>query len=62
MELAPGTMLARLADARGFAFGVQWHPEYDWERDGLSRDIFVEFRAAAMGFAWERVGARIAAE
>ena len=60
-----GTVEAvRVEGARAFAYGVQWHPEYDWERDGLSRDLFVEFRAAAMGFARERVGVRerVAAE
>ena len=29
-----GTIEAvRVRDARGFALGVQWHPEYDWEQD-----------------------------
>ncbi|MGH7118398.1 MAG: gamma-glutamyl-gamma-aminobutyrate hydrolase family protein [Acetobacteraceae bacterium] len=32
--------------ARGFAYGVQWHPEYDFETDPLSRDIFAAFGAA----------------
>ena len=27
----------------GFVIGVQWHPEYDWERDDVSRQIFVTF-------------------
>jgi len=30
----------------GFAVGVQWHPEYDWERDEISRQIFVAFGEA----------------
>src|SRR5487761_1055577 len=30
----------RVADAAGFAVGVQWHPEYDFETDALSRRIF----------------------
>ena len=25
--------------------GVQWHPEYDWETDPVSRRIFEEFGA-----------------
>ncbi len=29
-----------------FAVGVQWHPEYDWERDTVSRRIFEVFGAA----------------
>jgi putative glutamine amidotransferase len=29
--------------ARGFAVGVQWHPEYDWTVDALSRRIFEQF-------------------
>jgi putative glutamine amidotransferase len=29
--------------ARGFAVGVQWHPEYDWPTDPLSRRIFAQF-------------------
>jgi putative glutamine amidotransferase len=29
--------------ARGFAVGVQWHPEYDWTTDSLSRRIFAQF-------------------
>lgn len=39
-----GTVEAvRVKNARGFAMGVQWHPEYDWERDALSRDLFEVF-------------------
>jgi putative glutamine amidotransferase len=29
--------------ARGYAVGVQWHPEYDWRQDALSRAIFSQF-------------------
>lgn len=32
--------------ASGFALGVQWHPEYDFEQDALSRAIFVAFGRA----------------
>ena len=28
---------------RGFAVGVQWHPEYDWTTDAVSRRIFAQF-------------------
>ena len=39
-----GTVEAvRVKNARGFAMGVQWHPEYDWERDSLSRTLFEVF-------------------
>ena len=42
-----GTIEAvRLANAAGFALGVQWHPEYDFERDALSRRIFEAFAEA----------------
>lgn len=27
----------------GFAVGIQWHPEYDWPEDSLSRRIFQQF-------------------
>ena len=48
-----GTIEAvRIADAPGFALGVQWHPEYDWESDPLSRAIFEAFGAAVA--AWSR--------
>lgn len=48
MAWAPdGTVEAvRVRDARGFAWGVQWHPEYDWERDAFSRRIFEAFGEA----------------
>jgi putative glutamine amidotransferase len=32
--------------AIGYAVGVQWHPEYDWHTDALSRAIFEQFGAA----------------
>jgi putative glutamine amidotransferase len=32
--------------APGFVVGVQWHPEYDWERDPVSRRIFEVFGQA----------------
>jgi putative glutamine amidotransferase len=61
-----GTVEAvRVCDARGFAKGVQWHPEYDWERDALSRAVFEAFGEACREFAAGRqAGAalRVAAE
>jgi putative glutamine amidotransferase len=46
--IAPdGTIEAvRVANAPGFAVGVQWHPEYDHESDPISRRIFEAFAEA----------------
>jgi putative glutamine amidotransferase len=42
-----GTIEAvRVATAPGFAVGVQWHPEYDYQTDATSRAIFAAFGAA----------------
>jgi putative glutamine amidotransferase len=42
-----GTIEAvRVHSAPGFAIGVQWHPEYDFETDALSRRIFEAFGEA----------------
>ena len=47
-----GTVEAvRAASAPAFAVGVQWHPEYDWELDPLSRRIFEQFGEAVRAFA-----------
>jgi len=47
-----GTVEAvRVADAPGFVMGIQWHPEYDWEHDALSRTIFEAFGAACAEWA-----------
>ena len=32
--------------APGFLLGVQWHPEWRWAQDPLSRAIFAGFGAA----------------
>jgi putative glutamine amidotransferase len=37
--------------APGFAVGVQWHPEYDWRSDGVSRAIFEQFGGAVRAYA-----------
>jgi putative glutamine amidotransferase len=37
--------------APGFAVGVQWHPEYDWRSDPVSRAIFDQFGAAVRAYA-----------
>ena len=47
---------ARVQGAQGFAVGVQWHPEYDWKTDALSRRLFESFGAAA----GRRAAARLA--
>lgn len=41
-------------DAPGFAYGVQWHPEYDWQQDRVSRGIFEAFGAACAAWAARR--------
>ena len=40
-----GTIEAVRGLAPGFVIGVQWHPEYDWESDAVSRRIFEAFGA-----------------
>jgi putative glutamine amidotransferase len=37
--------------APGYAVGVQWHPEYDWRTDAVSRAIFAQFGAAVRAYA-----------
>ncbi len=47
--IAPdGTIEAVHAISPGFAVGVQWHPEYDWDHDSISRGIFEAFSAAVV--------------
>jgi putative glutamine amidotransferase len=42
-----GTVEAvRVVNAPGFAVGVQWHPEYDWRTDAVSRGILASFGEA----------------
>jgi len=42
-----GTIEAiRIADAPGFALGVQWHAEYDPQRNPVNRKLFEAFGAA----------------
>jgi putative glutamine amidotransferase len=42
-----GTIEAiRIADASGFALGVQWHAEYDPQRNPVNRTLFEAFGAA----------------
>ncbi len=45
-----GTIEAvRVREARGFALGIQWHPEWLLGSDELARAIFAAFGAAARG-------------
>jgi putative glutamine amidotransferase len=45
--MAPdGTIEAVRVPGKSFAVGVQWHPEYDFERDAVSRRIFTAFADA----------------
>ena len=42
-----GTIEAiRIADAQSFALGVQWHAEYDPQRNPINRKLFEAFGAA----------------
>jgi putative glutamine amidotransferase len=38
-----------LPTAKGFLFGVQWHPEWRWRENEVSRAIFAAFGAALRG-------------
>lgn len=51
------TIEAVRVGGRRFAVGVQWHPEYDWQTDRLSRRIFEAFGDAVA----ERQGVPIGA-
>jgi putative glutamine amidotransferase len=61
-----GTIEAvRVSGAPGFALGIQWHPEYDFETDSASRAIFIAFAEAVARHVEARDGIarrRIAAE
>jgi len=41
----------------GFGIGIQWHPEYDFETDAVSRRIFTEFGDAVTEFTTQAVAA-----
>ena len=38
----------RIADAPGFALGVQWHAEYDPQRNPVNRTLFQAFGEAVV--------------
>ena len=37
----------RVADAATFAYGAQWHPEYNWRQSACARGLFSAFGKAA---------------
>jgi putative glutamine amidotransferase len=39
----------RIADAAGFALGVQWHAEYDPQKNPINRALFEAFGEALQG-------------
>ena len=50
-----GTVEAvRVRDAKGFAFGVQFHPEWHWATDPASRTIFEAFGTACRRYQADR--------
>ncbi|OQM74883.1 gamma-glutamyl-gamma-aminobutyrate hydrolase family protein [Manganibacter manganicus] len=49
-------------DARAFAVGVQWHPEYWVKSDSISQKMFKAFGDAVRAHATARHGVRAAAE
>ena len=50
-----GTVEAvRVRDAKAFAFGVQFHPEWHWATDHASRTIFEAFGAACRRYQADR--------
>lgn len=60
---ADGTVEAvSVIDARNFAVGVQWHPEYWAQTDAPSRALFQAFGDAVRAYAARRAASTIAAE
>jgi putative glutamine amidotransferase len=57
-----GTIEAiRIADARGFALGVQWHAEYDPQSNPVNRALFQAFGEALFRRRGEREGRKAGA-
>jgi len=44
----------RVADSPSFALGLQWHPEWQFERNPFSRALFDEFGRASRRRAADR--------
>lgn len=72
-DLAPGLVIeatapdgtieaVRVADASGFAVGVQWHPEYWVRSDSVSSRLFQAFGEAVRAEASARAAPAMAAE
>jgi putative glutamine amidotransferase len=64
-RLAPGLVIeamsndgvveaVRVEGAKGFALGIQWHPEWLVETDALSKALFARFGQAARDYAARR--------
>jgi len=52
-----GTIEAiHIADAPGFALGVQWHAEHDAQRNPVNRKLFEAFGAAVADYRKRRIG------
>ena len=52
-----GTIEAiRIADAPGFALGVQWHAKYDPQRNPVNRKLFQAFGEAIKAYQRQRKG------
>jgi putative glutamine amidotransferase len=49
-----GQIEAVRASAAGFVVGLQWHPEYRFAENALSRKLFAAFGAACRRYAGER--------
>jgi len=43
-----------LSQAKGFVLGLQWHPEWRWRENPISRQIFSAFAAAVKEYAARR--------
>lgn len=67
-RLAPGLMVegtapdgtieaVRLAAAPALTVGVQWHPEYDFQSDAISRGLFIAFANAIRARSGETLAA-----
>ena len=52
----------RVADAKGFALAVQWHPEYKAGDDAVSKRLFEAFGDAMRAYCAVRIGRQAAAE
>ena len=47
-----------MIDAKAFAVGVQWHPEYWAETDKASNQIFAAFGDAVRDYVAKKAGAK----